>query len=100
MPIHISKGNSKIGNIPSLSFPPHDTCAADVPCRRLCYAWRVSRTRPTVRAAWQRNLDLWNADPLQFRKEFREALVETPARYFRYFVAGDIPDVGFYNLMY
>jgi len=97
--LHISKGNSKIGGVPSVSFPPHVTCAPGVPCFKLCYAYRLSRIRKSVQAAWQRNLDLWNEDKRGFERQLTVFLETTPSRYFRWFVAGDIPDAGFLRLM-
>lgn len=99
MLLHISKGNSKLGDVPSLSFPPWVTCAEGVPCRKLCYAYRISRIRKTLQAAWQRNLTLWNEDKQGFEEQLTFFLSQTPARYFRWFVAGDIPDKKFMLLM-
>jgi hypothetical protein len=97
--LHISKGNSKIGGVPSISFPPHVTCAPGVPCRKLCYAYRLSRIRKSVQAAWNRNLVLWNEDKKGFERQLTVFLETTLSRYFRWFVAGDIPDKAFLALM-
>jgi hypothetical protein len=95
MGIHISPGNTKIGNVPSFSFPPHVTCATDVPCRKQCYAWRLSRTRPTVQAAWQRNLTLWQNSPIGLELQINRYLDEKRPPLFRWFVSGDFPDKKF-----
>ena len=43
MKVSISKGNSKMGAIPSVSLPPITTCAAGCTCAKKCYAAKLCR---------------------------------------------------------
>ena len=54
---YISRGNEKMGYIPSFSTLPIRTCACDVPCKKDCYAVKLAKIRPTVRATWEANTD-------------------------------------------
>lgn len=88
--VSISLGNSKMGNIPSVSLPPVTTCPAGAPCAKLCYAARMCRQRPNVAAAYQRNLDAYKEDPRSYFLQISAAMAVS--RFFRFHVAGDIPD--------
>lgn len=96
--IHISKGNSKLGAIINLSLPPVITCRKGAPCARrdACYALKLY-DRPTVKKAWDENLELYKSNPFEFWGQVIRAA--KTARYFRWFVAGDIPDAKFFNGM-
>lgn len=96
--VSISQGNSKMGAIPSVSLPPIITCPSGVPCARKCYAAKLCRLRPNVRAAYQNNLDILNSDPASYWLQVKAAASMT--RYFRFHVAGDIPNAEyFYNMV-
>lgn len=90
MNVKISKGNSKMGDIPSVSLPSGKTCRSDCSCYKLCYAKRFERMRPSVREAYQHNLDLLNYDPATYWREIEASIMMS--RFFRYHVSGDIPD--------
>ena len=60
MNVKISKGNSKLGAIPSVSLPAGKTCRNDCECSNKCYAKKLERLRKTVREAYQHNYDLLN----------------------------------------
>ena len=45
MQISISRGNSKLGSIPSVSLPAGDTCRSDCGCGIKCYAKKIERLR-------------------------------------------------------
>lgn len=92
--VSISAGNTKMGAIPSVSLPPVITCAAGCKCAAKCYAAKLCRLRPTVRAAYQRNLDILMEDPVDYWRQVRAAAAN--ARYFRFHVSGDIPDLGYF----
>lgn len=62
MQVKISQGNSKMGSIPSVSLPAGVTCRSDCECNKKCYAKRLERLRPSVKAAYQSNLDLLNSN--------------------------------------
>lgn len=67
--VKISGGNSKMGNIPSVSLPSVITCR-QCACQEKCYARRLERLRPAVRNAYQHNLDVLNSDPETYRQAF------------------------------
>ena len=90
--ISISRGNIKMGNLPSVSLPAHATCRA-APCWDKCYAKKIERLRPSVRKAYQRNLDILNTDPDQYWREVEAAIM--CSRFFRFHVSGDIPDKNY-----
>ena len=52
MNVKISKGNSKLGAIPSVSLPAGKTCRNDCECSNKCYAKKLERLRKTVREAY------------------------------------------------
>lgn len=86
--ISISKGNSKLGQIPSVSLPAVKTCRV-CDCARICYAKKLERLRPTVRKAYQRNLDALIESPDAYWREVEAAIMMS--RFFRFHVSGDIP---------
>ena len=55
--VSISKGNSKMGSIPSVSLPPCTTCNPNAPCFKKCYAVKIQRLYKTVKTAYENNLD-------------------------------------------
>ena len=95
--ISISKGNSKMGAIPSVSLPACVTCNPDAPCFGKCYARRMSARRATVRDAYQRNLDILNTNPYTYWLQVKAAASVT--RFFRYHVSGDIPNGHYFKMM-
>lgn len=96
--VSISRGNIKLGAIPSVSLPACTTCNPDAPCFKKCYARRMAARRATVRDAYARNLDILNSDPGSYWLQVKAAASMT--RFFRYHVSGDIPDFEyFYNMV-
>lgn len=95
--ISISPGNSKMGAIPSVSLPPVITCPKGAPCAAKCYAAKLCRIYPTVKAAYQRNLDLLNENWDAYWQQLRGAACTS--RYFRYHVSGDIPNASYFKEM-
>ncbi len=89
MQISISPSNAKMGAIPSVSLPSVITCRT-CDCQTKCYAKKLERLRSNVRAAYQRNLDILNSDPVQYWREVEAAIM--CSRFFRFHVSGDIPD--------
>lgn len=95
--IHISKGNSKLGSIPNISYNPEITCVS-ASCRTDgCYAMKAYRQYPAVRKAWSDNLDDLFTYP-----QGHQALIETwiiehskrkVIRRFRWCVGGDITGI-------
>lgn len=92
--LSISKGNTKMGSIASLSFPAYKSCAPNLPCYKLCYAAKISKLRKTVREAYERNWDLYQNEPETFWRELEAAVMTS--RVFRFFVSGDLPNVEFF----
>ena len=94
--LSISKGNSKLGAIPSVSLPAVLTCR-QCACQNKCYARKLERLRPPVREAYQRNLDVLNTDPDTYWREVEAAIMLS--RFFRFHVSGDIPDAQYFDRM-
>lgn len=95
--ISISYGNKKMGDIPSVSLPPIITCAKNCPCAAKCYAAKLCRIYPTVRAAYNRNLDILENDFSSYWLQVKAAASVT--RFFRYHVSGDIPNAAYLEKM-
>ena len=96
--ISISRGNSKMGAIPSVSLPPVTTCPAGCPCTKLCYAAKLCKLRPTVAAAYSRNMATYTEDPAGYFKQVSNAMCTT--RFFRFHVSGDCPDPDYLSRVF
>lgn len=90
--VSISKGNVKMGAIPSVSLPPIITCKHCEACAKDCYAKRMQRY-PSVKNAWQNNLDIVNMDSVEYFNQVSEFC--KLQRFFRWHVAGDILGYGY-----
>lgn len=90
MNVKISKGNDKMGAIPSVSLPSGLTCRNDCECRTKCYAKRLERRRPSVRDAYQNNYNVLQNEPNTYWREVEASIMMS--RFFRFHVSGDIPD--------
>ena len=97
MQLSISKGNAKMGSIPSVSLPAGITCRSDCECSKKCYAKKIERLRATVRDAYQRNYDLYKSDPDTYWRELEASIMMS--RFFRFHVSGDIPDDNYFENM-
>lgn len=95
--VSISKGNSKMGAIPSVSLPPVITCPKGAPCAKKCYAAKICRIYPSVKKAYQNNLDILNDNWGDYWDQVRAAAKMT--RFFRFHVSGDIPNAGYFKEM-
>ena len=87
--VSISKGNSKMGCIPSVSLPAVETCIV-CDCNKKCYAKKIERLRPSVRNAYQKNLSILKESPDVYWREVEAAIMMS--RFFRFHVSGDILD--------
>ena len=96
MNISISKQNSKMGEIPSVSLPSGITCG-NYPCYKECYARKIEKLRPSVREAYERNYRILKEDPDTFWKEVEDQI--KISRFFRWHVSGDIPDRNYFQRM-
>lgn len=98
----LSMGNRKMGRVMSLSLPPGVTCAKDVPCFKegLCYALKMCKLYPTVKASWDNNWELlqryWGTE---FVNDIDAAIRKKKPDLFRWFVGGDIPAPWFIDNM-
>lgn len=92
MKIHVSKGNSKLGTIPNISLPPIETCPEGALCIEKCYAKKAWRQYPATRKAWSENLELYQKGPNEYFHQLRKWLLKHKPEFFRFHVAGDIPD--------
>ncbi len=90
--ISISQSNRKMGNITSVSLPSVITCRKCA-CQQKCYARKLERLRPSVAAAYRRNLDVLRSDPDTYWREVEAAIMLS--RFFRFHVSGDIPDSSY-----
>ena len=95
--VSISKGNNKMGAIPSVSLPPVKTCPQGAPCVKKCYAAKLCRIYPTVKQAYQNNYNILNTEPAIYWAQVRAAIATT--KYFRFHVAGDIPNAAYFAEM-
>lgn len=95
--VSISKGNAKMGAIPSVSLPPIITCPKGAPCAGKCYAAKLCRIYPNVRNSYQNNLDILNDNWGEYWDQVRAAVKVT--KYFRFHVSGDIPNAGYFREM-
>lgn len=97
MKISISHGNRKMGAIPSVSLPPIITCPKNAPCAKKCYAAKLCRIYPSVKNAYQNNLDVLNTDWGEYWRQVRDAVAMQ--KYFRFHVSGDIPNASYFKEM-
>lgn len=95
--ITISRGNSKLGAIPSVSLPACTTCNPSAPCFKKCYARRMTARRANVRDAYAKNLEIYNDDPRDYFEQIANTTITT--RFFRYHVSGDIPGAEYFGYM-
>ena len=94
--VSISKGNSKMGVIQSVSLPSVITCKV-CGCNKKCYARKLERLRKTVSQAYQNNLQVLNNSPDVYWREVEATIMLS--RYFRFHVSGDIPDEVYFDKM-
>lgn len=95
--ISISKGNEKMGNIPSVSLPPVVTCAKNCTCAKKCYAVKLTKIYPSVKKAYDRNLEILKKSPRDYFKQIDD--ICAVSRFFRWHVSGDIPNDTYFLYM-
>ena len=95
--VKISAGNSKLGNIPSVSLPSVVTCRNDCDCYTKCYARKFENMRPSVKNAYRHNYDLLTESPDIYWREVEASIMMS--RFFRFHVSGDIPDYTYFTHM-
>lgn len=96
--VHIENGNRKT-HIPSVSLPPYITCPAVCKgtCDGKCYAGKLCVIYKNVLNAYARNLAIWQAQPEKYFDAIKKAAINV--RFFRYHVAGDIPNADYFGRM-
>lgn len=94
--VSISHGNSKMGDISSVSLPSRVTCP-HCGCWFECYANKLERIRPSVAKAYKNNLEVLQKDPDTYWREVEAAIMTS--RFFRFHVSGDIPDENYLQNM-
>lgn len=87
--VKISKGNSKMGSIPSVSLPAIITCRK-CDCHNKCYAHKLERLRKNVKNAYLHNFEVLKNDPGTYWREVEASVMMS--RFFRFHVSGDIPN--------
>lgn len=97
MNVKISKGNSKMGDIASVSLPAGITCRCDCECSKKCYAKKLERIRKSVREAYKNNYELLMNDSDTYWREVEASIMMS--RFFRFHVSGDIPDSDYFQHM-
>lgn len=93
--VKISVGNSKLGNIPSVSLPAVKTCADNVPCAKKCYAVRMEKRFSAVKASYENNLCAYLENPAQYFRDIEKYIAAKNPLAFRWHVSGDIPNMEY-----
>jgi hypothetical protein len=100
--ISISRGNSKLGKVLNVSFPPGVGCVK-AGCYKDCYARKAYRLYPSVVMAWGDNYRIWYrcqaSNSTAFWEAIRKAIGNEKPKFFRWFVGGDIPNQCFLGYM-
>jgi hypothetical protein len=73
------------------------TCAAGCTCAKKCYAAKLCRIYPSVKKAYNNNLECYNTEPREYFNQVKKAAESQ--RFFRWHVAGDIPDKWYFVQM-
>ena len=100
--IHISKGNSKTGAIPSFSLPSGLTCSEEA-CKTCythgCYAKKIERLRPIVRESYAENL-MYAKDYPEMLESYLNVFFSLPAapRFFRLHISGDFFSTEYFEM--
>lgn len=95
--ISISTGNSKMGAIPSVSLTPIKTCVNCASCAKKCYAAKLCKIYPSVKAAYDRNLAIYENNASDYFSQVEKAAKMT--RFFRWHVSGDILNISYFENM-
>ena len=98
--VSISKGNSKIGKVMNVSTMPVITCLNCGVCRNICYAMRSATQYTTAREAWCKNSALAMFARDEYFTQISAAMSRRRTnKFFRWHVAGDIPDYAYFCRM-
>ena len=95
MNVQISKGNMKVGKLPSVSLAPIASCPKGCPCSKDCYAMKAFRQYPTARKAWSDNFAYALKHRDAFFDEIETWIGKHQPKLFRWHVGGDIIDAEY-----
>lgn len=93
--IRISAGNSKLGNIPSVSLVPVYDCANCAVCKTSCYDLRHDLIYKESKIARAINSAIFQADPERYFREIDAWLICNYPRAFRWHIGGDIKNTDY-----
>ena len=99
MLVHISQGNRKVGNVPSVSLVPIKDCGNCELCKRDCYYLKAWRQYPAVRTACRENSAMAHDHRDEYFAQIRGYLARKRPRFFRWHVAGDVLDQHYLDCM-
>ena len=95
--VFFSDGNTKMGNVPSVSLPPVKTCHNCAECSKKCYAKRIYARLPVCKNQYDSNYELYKSDPKKYFEDINTVLKNST--FFRFHVSGDIPDAEYFEGM-
>lgn len=96
----VSPNNSKLGNIPSYSLHPDKTCTNNECYKSGCYFLKLTKIYPSLVKTLDHNHTILNRHGIAYTMySISDYLHVSNAKYFRWFVGGDIPSQAFYNGM-
>ena len=97
--VSISKGNTKMGEIASVSTLPFMTCPSRCAetCGAACYAAKLANLRSNVLKSWARNTAMALYNPSEYWKQIDRAIKSV--RFFRFHVSGDIMNATYFAHM-
>jgi len=98
--LHVSPGNSKLGDVPNVSLPPILSCDPNVKCAQDCYAVNIVKRFRHVRALWEGNLKYYETAPQNFFADIHCWLIRNNPSHFRWHVGGDCPDKKYLKEVY
>lgn len=98
--VKISPGNDKTGRIPAVSLSPILSCAKDVPCRKFCYAKKVTNYSPDAKRAYQSNFNLARKDLASYFDQIDAYLMRRKPKFFRWHVSGDFLSQTYVNKVF
>lgn len=97
--ISVSRGNTKLGSIPSLSLLPVVDCGNCAACRHSCYDLRSDMIYKQSIMSRAINSAILHADPDRYWRELDCWLTLYYPRAFRFHVGGDITDSSYFQNM-
>lgn len=97
--VFISPGNTKTGNIPSVSLLPVVDCGNCKMCSRFCYDLRNDCFMNSVISTRANNSAIYRTDPRRYFGEIEAWLSLYYPRAFRWHIGGDIKDAFYLDRM-